>query len=105
MEEKAKQTTELRARIAEKAKLYIQDEAQTKHEQLPERGRKGLKYSTAANNPEGTSEKELRALSAREKPAGKKYKPRHRSQLSSEEIEEIVQSYNEGNLTQLEVAK
>ena len=41
----------------------------------------------------------------REKPAGKKYKPRRRSQLSSEEIEEIVQCYNEGNLTQLEVAK
>ena len=64
-----------------------------------------MKHSTAANNPEGLKEKELRASYMQEKPAGKKYKPRHRSQLSSEEIEEIVQSYNEGNLTQLEVAK
>ena len=64
-----------------------------------------MKYSTAANNPEGLQEKELRVSYMREKPAGKKYKPRRRSQLSSEEIEEIVQCYNEGNLTQLEVAK
>ena len=64
-----------------------------------------MKHSTAANNPEGLQEKELRAVYIREKSAGKKYKPRHHSQLSSEEIEEIVQSYNESTPTQLEVAK
>ena len=64
-----------------------------------------MRYSTAAHNPEGLQEKEIRARHMQEKPASRKYKHRRRCQLSSEEIEEIVAACDEGSLTQAEVAK
>ncbi len=64
-----------------------------------------MKYSTAANNPEGLQEKEIKARYLEEKPAGKHYKHRHRCQLSSGDIQEIVAACNEGSLTHAEVAK
>ena len=64
-----------------------------------------MKYSTAAHNPEGLQEKEIRARYLQEKPAGRKYKHRRRCQLSSGDVEEIVAACDEGSLTQAEVAK
>ena len=64
-----------------------------------------MKYSTAAHNPEGLQEKEIRARYLQEKPAGRKYKHRRRCQLSSGDVEEIVAACNEGSLTQAEIAK
>ncbi len=64
-----------------------------------------MRYSTAAHNPEGLREKELKARHLKEKPAGKQFKHRHRCQLSSEAIEEIVAACDEGSLTQAEIAK
>ena len=58
-----------------------------------------MKYSTAADTPEGLQEKELRERYQLEKPAGRRYKHRRRCQLSSNEIEEIVASYDEGKQT------
>ena len=64
-----------------------------------------MKYSTAAHNPEGLQEKEIRARYLQEKPAGRKYKHRRRCQLSSGDVEEIVAACDEGSLTQAEIAK
>ena len=58
-----------------------------------------MKYSTAASNPEGLLEKEIRERYLKEKPTGKHYKPRRRCQLASGEIEEILAACDEGNLT------
>ena len=69
----------------------IRDEAQR------ERSRKDMKYSTKACNPEGLQEKELSAREQWEKPAGNRYKPRHRSQLLSAEIDDIVLAYDVGH--------
>jgi len=64
-----------------------------------------MKHSTKACNPEGLQEKELSAREQWEKPAGNRYKPRHRSQLSSDEIDNIVLAYDVGHKKQAEVAK
>ncbi len=120
LEANGKEVTKLRAKINEKAKMCYQDDevppddlhAQRAQMQLSAStesclsgnsggrgGRKGMKYSTAADNPEGLQEKELRERYQLEKPAGRRYKHRRRCQLSSNEIEEIVASYDEGKQT------
>ena len=49
-------------------------------------------------------EKEIRSRETKEIPVGRKYKPTHRSNLTSSDIESIVQAYNTESKTQLEVA-
>ncbi len=63
------------------------------------RSRIGLEYSTAAKHPNGLSEKEIRAQLLLEKPAGRKYKKKHRRQLASADIEKILEAYSEGDQT------
>ena len=47
------QATKLRAEIEEKAKLYLQIDEIPQDNHQSSRNRKGMKYSTAANNVEG----------------------------------------------------
>ena len=63
------------------------------------RNRIGLKYSTAAKHPNGLSEKEIRIQKQLEKPVGRKYKKKGRWQLSSADIEKILEAYSEGDQT------
>ena len=112
MREFAMLSAEIRAAINEKARLHQQDDEIPLDDLQPstymkalQDGRKGMKYSTAAHNPEGLQEKEIRARYLQEKPAGRKYKHRRRCQLSSGDVEEIVAACDEGSLTQAEVAK
>ncbi len=50
-------------------------------------------------------EKEIKAKRREEKPVGRKYKKRPRRQLTSADIEEIVQAYEKGDQTQVDVAR
>ena len=61
-------SAEIRAAINEKARLYKQVDEVPLDDLQPstymkglQDGRKGMKYSTAANNPEGMLEKEIKA--------------------------------------------
>ena len=63
-EAKAELTAKLRAQIGEKAEQYLQDDEMppSRHVVLqddpqPGNQRKGMKYSTASQNPEGLREK------------------------------------------------
>ena len=61
LEEKGKLATKLRAQIDEKAKhMHGNDEIPIDNHKQNNR-RQGMKYSTAANNPEGLQEKEIKA--------------------------------------------
>ena len=64
-----------------------------------------MKYSTRSTNPLGLMEKEIKERTAKSEPAGKKYRPRRRSELSSAEIFDIVHEYLVKNMMQAEVAK
>ena len=72
---------------------------------IQSRTRNGQKYSTAKNNPEGLSEKEMRQRVQDENPPSRKYKARPRSKLSSKEIANIVKAYKTESLNQIEIAK
>ena len=67
--------------------------------------RKGLKHSAAKCHPEGLMEKEIRRELQDETPPQRKYKARHRSSLTSQDICSITHSYYTESKTQVEVAK
>ena len=82
----------IRQRIKEKVESMKQDQEIPLASEHNSRTRKGLKYSTRASNPEGLLEKEIKLRELKESPVGKKYKPKHRAQLTSIDIAEIVQT-------------
>ena len=64
-----------------------------------------MKHSTRMSNDEGLLEKEMRQTALEESPITRKYKPRHRSKLSSVDITKIVEAYTVDFLQQNEIAK
>ena len=64
-----------------------------------------LKHSTRASNPEGLLEKELRARARYQEPVGRRYRKRHRKELSAAEVVDVVHSYVIECYSQVEVAK
>ena len=97
--------SEIRRLIDEKAALcHHVDEVPLRNE-LHQQDGLGLVHSTRASNPEGLLEKELRARERLDGPAGRKYKKRHRNELTSTEITNIVHCYLFEHLTQAEVAR
>ena len=107
-------SAEIRAAINKKARLYQQDDEippcsvfcppprrlfegddlqPSTYMKALGYGRKGMKHSTAANNPEGLLEKEIKAREQREEQPGRKYRKRHRKEISAVEIVDIVHCY------------
>ena len=102
---RGRDVSRLRTRISEQADLLAAEEAGQQRTRPGIRSRKGLTYSTAARNPDGQAEKEIRRQYLLEKPTGRKYKARCRNELNSRQIDDIVATCEEGALTQREVAK
>jgi len=104
-------TTQIRTAINEKAAGQLQDEEiplgdelVRADDQVQQRGRAGLKYSTRASNPEGLLEKELRVRRREERCTGRKYKKRPLAKLSSSEVNDIVHGCLVELLSQEEIA-
>ena len=61
--------------------------------------------SVSSRNPFGISEKEMKKNYFKETIPCRSYKPRHRSSLSIEEKEEIIEAYCEKNFLQKDIAR
>ena len=86
----------------------LEEQELENEDQLPQaypRSRWGLKKSKPSHNPEGLLEKELRLRENLDKGFQHKYRKRHRTELSVNEIEEIVATTKEPHRHQVDVAK
>ena len=81
---------EVKKVIAEKAKLKADDDPDDQLIEEPGRRRGGYKRSKKQHNAEGETEGSLKRQSKKDKAQYRKYKKRHRKDLSPEEIEAIV---------------
>ena len=72
---------------------------------MPGRHRRGLKYSKKHHNPEGQTENDLRIEASKEKAMCRKYKKRHRKDLTPEEIEAIVAAAKVPNKLHKDIAQ
>ena len=89
----AVKAVDIRQSIKKKAVLYQQDDEIPLATSQPAAGRQGLKHSTRASNPEGLLEKQIRERARLAEPVGRKYKKRHRKELTAADFVDIVHCY------------
>ena len=70
-----------------------------------QRSRIGFKRSKPSHNIEGVSEKELRLRRQQDSRAGRKFKKRHRKDLTADEIEEIIAASKEPYRIHADIAR
>ena len=80
----------LRATIVERSRVYADNEPEELLQNVGARTLRGTKRSKSSHNIEGRTEDDLRKQRHHEKAPCRKFKKRHRKDLSLEEVEEIV---------------
>ena len=85
----------IRAETEKRAKLISDLEPDLVVVQVDDRARATLKRSRPVDNIEGRTEADLKEQSKQDKAPGRKYKKRHRKDLTAEEIEAIVAATRE----------
>ena len=85
----------LRQDINEHAKQYAEPELTVAVQDEQQRTKVGKKRSKAAHNAEGVEEAELKKWRIEDKGLCRKYKKRHRKDLTPEEIDEIIRVASE----------
>ena len=86
----AERCTTLRATIVERSRVYADNEPEELLQNVEARTPRGTKRSNSSHNIEGRTEDDLRKQRHYEKAPSRKFKKRHRKDLSLEEVEEIV---------------
>jgi len=97
--------TTIRADIRKKVELHSPVDEVPSLDRWNKRTRKGQKHSTKADNPEGLKEKDIKAREVLQIFPVRKFKKRTSSQLSYNEVTDIVDTYLHKQCTQAEVAR
>ena len=97
--------TAVRRSFKKRAEQYASMDIEVEDPVEEGRTRRGMVYSVASRNPEGLSERQIAQQMVSETVPARKYKPRHRRELSVEEQESIVQEYHVQQLPQKDIAR